>query len=399
MPWSQTTPMDQKTQFIADYLRESFSFTELCARYGVSRETGYKLVERYLEQGPAGLQERSRRPHRSPNETAAHVVEALLELRRRHPRWGAKKLIPILGKRHPSWDLPARTTVFEILHRHGMVPKKRRRRQIGHPGRPTSQVLAPNDLWCADFKGEFKTGDGIYCYPLTVTDDHSRYLLGCQGLLSTKVVEAKPVFTRLFKQYGLPKRIRTDNGVPFATNTLARLSKLSAWWVRLGVLPELIEPGKPQQNGRHERMHRTLKAETTRPPAGSCRAQQRKFNHFLEEFNQERPHEALDMHTPASCYEPSRREMPTRLPPLEYPDRFEVRYVSANGGIRWKKHAWVNVSTVCIGEYVGLEEIDDGVWDVYFGPLRLGRLHDRLMRIEDAYGRLRRHSPRTTIDV
>ena len=244
MPWSQTTPMDQKTQFIADYLREIFSFTELCARYGVSRETGYKLVERYLEQGPAGLQERSRRPHRSPNETAAHVVEALLELRRRHPRWGAKKLLPLLGKRHPSWDLPARTTVFEILNRHGMVPKKRRRRAIGHPGRPTSRVLAPNDLWCADFKGEFKTGDGIYCYPLTVTDDHSRYLLGCQGLLSTKVIEAKPVFARLFKEYGLPKRIRTDNGVPFATNTLARLSKLSAWWVRLGVLPELIEPGK-----------------------------------------------------------------------------------------------------------------------------------------------------------
>ena len=297
-----------------------------------------------------------------------------------------------------SWDLPARTTVFEILNRHGMVPKKRRRRAIGHPGRPTSQVLAPNDLWCADFKGEFKTGDGIYCYPLTVTDDHSRFLLGCQGLLSTKVIGAKPVFTRLFKEYGLPKRIRTDNGVPFATNTLARLSKLSAWWVRLGVLPELIEPGRPQQNGRHERMHRTLKAEATRPPAGSCRAQQRKFNHFREEFNQERPHEALDMHTPGSCYESSPREMPNRLPPLEYPDRFEVRYVSANGGIRWKKHAWVNVSTVCIGEYVGLEEIDDGVWDVYFGPLRLGRLHDRLMRIEDAYGRLRRHSPRRTTE-
>jgi putative transposase len=398
MPWSQTTPMDQKTQFIADYLRKAFSFTELCARYGVSRETGYRLVERYLEQGPAGLQERSRRPHTSPNETALHVVEALLELRRRHPRWGAKKLIPLLGKRHPSWDLPARTTVFEILNRHGMVPKKRRRRAIGHPGRPTGRVLGPNDLWCADFKGEFKTGDGIYCYPLTVTDDHSRYLLGCQGLLSTKVVEAKPVFTRLFKEYGLPKRIRTDNGVPFATNTLARLSKLSAWWVRLGVLPELIEPGKPQQNGRHERMHRTLKAEATRPPAGSCRAQQRKFNRFREEFNQERPHEALDMQTPDSCYEPSPREMPKRLPPFEYPDRFEVRYVSANGGIRWKKHAWVNVSTVCIGEYVGLEEIDDGVWDVYFGPLRLGRLHDRLMRIEDLYGRLRRHSPRQTTE-
>jgi putative transposase len=390
MPWSQTTPMDQKTQFIADYLRESFSFSELCARYGVSRETGYRLLARYLEQGPAGLQERSRRAHTSPSQTAPQIVAALLELRHRHPRWGAKKLIPLLAKRHPSWDLPGRTTVFDILNRHGMVPKRRRRRAIGHPGRPTSRVLAPNDLWGADFKGEFKTGDGIYCYPLTVTDDHSRFLLGCQGLLSTKVVEAKPVFTRLFKEYGLPRRIRTDNGVPFATNTLARLSRLSAWWVRLGVLPEFIEPGKPQQNGRHERMHRTLKAETTRPPAGSCRAQQRKFNRFREEFNHERPHEALDMQPPASWYEPSRREMPTKLPPLEYPDRFEVRYVSANGGIRWRKD-WVNVSIVCAGEYVGLEEIDDGLWEVYFGPLKLGRLHERQMRIEDAYGRLRRH--------
>jgi transposase InsO family protein len=388
--------MDQETQFVADYLRETFSFTELCARSGVSRETGYKLIRRYLEQGPQGLEERSRRPHTSPKQTAPHIVEALLELRRRHPGWGAKKLIAILGKRHPSWELPGRSTVFDILNRHGMVAKKRRRRQIGHPGRPTSQILAPNDLWCADFKGQFKTGDGIYCYPLTVTDEHSRFLLGCQGLLSTSVAQAKPVFTRLFREYGLPTRIRTDNGVPFATNTLARLSQLSAWWVRLGVLPELIEPGKPQQSGRHERMHRTLKAEATRPPAATCRAQQRKFNHFREEYNYERPHEALDMQTPDSCYEPSRREMPSKLPPLEYPDRFEVRYVSANGGIRWKKHTWVNVSSVCIGEYVGLEEVDEGVWNVYFGPLKLGRLLERHLRIEDAYGRLRRHgAPRT----
>ncbi len=215
---------------------------------------------------------------------------------------------------------------------------------------------------------------------------------------------AKPVFTRLFKEFGLPQRIRTDNGVPFATNTLARLSSLSAWWVRLGVLPELIEPGKPQQNGRHERMHRTLKAETTRPPAANCRAQQRKFNYFREEFNSQRPHEALEM--PASLYQRSPREMPEKLPPLEYPDRFEVRYVSYNGGIRWNHH-WVNVSITCAGEYVGLEEIDEGVWkararewpclarrgrNVYFGPLKLGRLLERHMRIEDAWGRLSRHN-------
>jgi len=285
--------------------------------------------------------------------------------------------------------LPHRSTVCDILSRHGMVAKKRQRRRIGHPGKPTSQILAPNDVWSADYKGQFRTGNGIYCYPLTVADGFSRYLLGCQGLDSTAVAQARPVFTRLFKEYGLPQRIRTDNGVPFATNTLARLSSLSAWWVRLGVLPELIEPGKPQQNGRHERMHRTLKAETTRPAAGSLAAQQRKFNAFREEFNNERPHEALDMQTPACLYQPSVREMPNKIPPLEYPDRFEVRYVSANGGIRWNRD-WINVSIVCVGEYVGLEEIDDGIWNVYFGPLKLGRLNERHMRIEDQYGRLKR---------
>jgi transposase InsO family protein len=381
--------MDQRTQFIADYLRASLSITELCALYGVARKTGYKWIDRYLHYGPAGLDERSRKPGASPNQTDPEIVAAVLEARRRHPSWGAKKLLVLLHKGHPRWDLPGRSTVCDILSRHGMVPKQRQRRRIGHPGKPTSTILAPNDLWCADFKGQFKTGDGLYCYPLTVTDGYSRYLLGCQGLESTAVAGAKPVFTRLFKAYGLPMRIRTDNGVPFATTTLARLSALSAWWVRLGVMPELIEPGKPQQNGRHERMHRTLKDETTRPAAANLSAQQRKFNRFREEFNNERPHEALDQQTPASQYRPSPREMPNKIPPLEYPDRFEVRYVSANGGIRWNRD-WVNVSSVCIGEYVGFEEIDNGIWNVYFGPLKLGRFDERHMRIEDQYGRLKR---------
>lgn len=389
MPWSETNPMDQKIQFIADYLRQTLDMSELCAAYGISRKTGYKWIERYLEHGPPGLEDQSRRPDSSPRQTPVEIVAALLEVRQHHPSWGAKKLLPFLAKRHPDWDLPGRSTVCDLLNRHGLVPRKRRRRAIGHPGKPSSQTLAPNDIWCVDFKGQFKTGDGIYCYPLTVTDNFSRYLLGCQALLSTKAAEAKPVFTRLFKEFGLPQRIRSDNGVPFATPTLARLSTLSAWWVRLGILPDLIEPGHPQQNGRHERMHRTLKDETTHPPAANRQAQQRKFNRFRQEFNEERPHEALDMATPASLYSLSPRPMPDRLPPLEYPDRFEVRYVSANGGIRWNK-AWVNVSVTCAGEYVGLEEIDDGVWNVYFGPLKLGRLLERYMRIEDAYGRLKR---------
>jgi transposase InsO family protein len=383
--------MDQRTQFIADYLRDVLSITELCTMYGVTRKTGYKWIDRYLRQGPAGLEERSRRPRRSPNESPEDIVAAILEARRHHPSWGGKKLLALLHKRHPRWPLPGRSTACDILSRHGMVPRHRQRRRIGHPGKPTSQILAANDVWSADFKGQFRTGDGRYCYPLTVADGFSRYLLGCQALSSTAVAGAKPVFTRLFQEYGLPKRIRSDNGVPFATNTLARLSTLSAWWVRLGILPELIEPGHPEQNGRHERMHRTLKAETTRPAAGSPAAQQRRFNVFRAEFNDERPHEALDQQTPATCHAASPRPMPARLPPPEYPDRFEVRYVSANGGIRWNSR-WVNVSIVCVGEYVGLEEIADGIWNVYFGPLRLGRLHERHLRIEDEYGRLSRHA-------
>ena len=391
MPWKENSLMDQKIQLIVDYQRHAMSISELSQLYGVSRRIVYKWINRYLRYGPDGLHDRSRKPAHSPRHTPEHIVSALLEARTRHPSWGPKKLLPLLAKRYPVDELPARTTAFEILGRHGLIPKKRQRRTIGHPGKPTTAILAPNDLWCADFKGHFKTGDGRYSDPLPITDAHSRFLLACQGLNSTAVHEAKPVFTRVFKEFGLPQRIRTDNGVPFATNTLGRLSSLSAWWIRLGVMPELIEPGKPQQNGRHERMHRTLKAETIRPAAANLRAQQRKFNRFIEEFNTERPHEALDMHTPSEIYSPSKRDMPNRILPLEYPDRFEVRLVSTNGGVRWH-HKWLNVSVVCAGEYIGFEEIDDGIWNVYFGPLKLGRFNERLLRIEDQLGRLYRHN-------
>ncbi len=390
MPWSQTTPMDQKTPFIAAYLRDRLSVTERCELYGSSRKTGYQWIDRYLLHGPQGREERSRRPSTSPRHPPVHVVAAIRDARRRHPSWGANKLLSILCQRHARWPWPARSTVCDMLSRHGLVPTQRKRRVIGHPGTPTSSMDAPNDVWSADCKGHFKTGDGRYGYPLTITDGYSRVLLSCQALSSTRVAEAKPVFTRVFKACGLPKRIRTDNGVPFATNTLARLSRLSAWWVRLGILPAVIEPGKPHQNGRHERLHRTLQADTTRPPGATRRAQQQQFDHVRQEFNHERPHEALDRRTPAACDAPSPRAMANKLPPLEYPDRFEVRYVSANGGLRWNSR-WVNVSITCAGEYVGLEEIDDGIWNVDCGPLTLGRLLERLMRIADAYGRLKRH--------
>jgi putative transposase len=325
MPWRETSPMDQKTQFIADYLRETLSVCELCDRYGISRKTAYKGIDRYLKHGPAGLHDRSRKPGSSPHHTPEQILAALLQARSRHPTWGAKKLLPLLAKRFPAVELPSRTTVFDLLGRHGMLATKRQRRRIGHPGAPTSTILAPHDGWSADFKGQFKTGDGRSCSPLTVTDGSSRDRLGCQALGSTAVHEATPVLSRRFKECGLPKGIRTDNGGPLATNTRARLSSLSAWWVRLGVRPECIEPGKPPQNGRHEPMHRTLTAETTRPPAPSLRAPPRKFKRFRNEDNTERPHAALDRRTPDQRYSPSPRPMPHRLPALEYPDRFEVR--------------------------------------------------------------------------
>jgi putative transposase len=390
MPWRHTLPMDQNIPCMADDLRRTLSIPALCALYGVSRQTGDQWIERSRTAGPPGLEDRSRTPCSRPKQTPPHVVEAIIAVRCRHPSWGAKTLWSILHTRHPRWSWPGRSTVCDILRRRGLVPKTRHRRLLGYPGQPTTLIAAPTEVWSADVNGQFTTGDGLYGDPLTVADGYSRVRLGCQALSSTRVAEAKPVFTRLFTACGVPTRLRTDTGVPCAPNTLGRLSPLSAWWVRLGIFPERIAPGKPQQNGRHERRHRPLKAETTRPPARTRRAQQRTCDRCREEFNCQRPHAALDMQPPASCDDPSPRQMPNSLPPLAYPDRFEVRDVSANGGIRWH-HPWVNVSPTCMGEDVGREEIDDGIWHVDFGPLTLGRRLERHMRLADVYGRLPRH--------
>jgi len=393
MPWREMLLMDQRVQFIADFQRAIFDVAELARRYGISRKTAYKWIDRYDAAGPAGLIDQSRRPAHSPQATSAPIIAALLTLRGRHPTWGAKKLLKVLSTRQPTWILPARSTVCDQLDRAGLITTSRRRAVPAHPGRPLIAMTAPNGTWTADFKGQFKTRNGLYCYPLTIVDGFSRYLLGCQGLLSTAIAGARPIFLRLFQDYGLPQVIRTDNGVPFATTALGRLSTLSVWWIRLGILPELIAPASPQQNGRHERMHRTLKAEATRPPSANLQAQQVRFNRFRHEYNDERPHEALNQETPASHYQPSVRELPRQLPPLEYPRHFERRLVSRNSGIRWNKR-WVCVTHTLAGEYVGLEEVGDGLWDVYFGPLKLGRMDERLRRIEDHKGRtVRRSSP------
>ena len=389
MPWSETTTMDTKEQFIRDWLTHRHTVSDLCARYGVSRKTGYKWITRYIEHGPDGLMERSHANHHVHNRTDPRIEEALVALRKKHSKWGGKKLLNILGEKHPDWILPAESTACDIFKRNNLVRKTAKRKKIGHPGKPGGLITAPNTCWSVDFKGQFRMRDGNYCFPLTVTDNFSRYLLACKALEGTSMDPVKAVFTRLFYEYGLPDWMRSDNGTPFAAYTLGRLSRLSVWWIRLGILPDLIQPGRPQQNGKHERIHKTLKAETTKPPAGNSRAQQRKFNVFMDEFNNVRPHESLGMKTPAKIYVPSTRPMPHKLPEIEYPDHFEVRYVSATGGIKWKCD-WYNVSSVLVGEYVGLEEVDDDQWDIYFGPIKLGRLHEHSGKIEDHLGRLTR---------
>ena len=382
MPWSVTTPMKERMCFIADLERNLYTMTELCDRHGISRKTGYKWSQRYVAEGIDGLKDRSRAPKSCPHRTEDRVVKALVEARWKHPRWGPRKLLVWLGKRHQKWEWPAPSTAGDILKRHGLVEPRRRRRKRQHPGRPKLEVNSPNDLWSCDFKGEFRMGDRRYCYPLTVADRCSRYLLGCDGQLSTAHVGVRPIFERLFREKGLPKAMLNDNGTPFSSTALAGLSRLSVWWIKLGIQPLRIEPGHPEQNGGHERMHRDLKAETTRPPAAELAAQQRRFDTFRKEFNEERPHEALGQRTPAELYEPSPRSYPQRLPEMDYPGHYEVRRVRSDGRIKWQGQ-FLYISEALIGERVGLEEVDDGIWSLHFASVPLARFDERDRRLKE----------------
>ena len=386
MTWLETDPVTERKRFIMEWLAGEFSVTELCLRHEISRKTGYKWIARYEREGPEGLEDRTRRPNNCPWAAEPDVIEEAIRIRysRRQPL-GARKVRPRLVELLPERKIPSERTLHNHFLRRGLVKKRRRSRKRPHPGKPTAPFDAPNSVWSADFKGQFKTRDGVYCYPLTVQDGFSRYLLGCQGLAGTRFLDSKRVFTRLFHEFGLPTRIRTDNGVPFASMALGRLSQLSVWWIKLGILPDLIEPASPQQNGRHERMHRTLKAETTIPPAGNGVAQQRRFNTWRAEFNEIRPHEAHGQEPPASVYVPSNRPFPSKLQTPEYPAHFEIRKVSTNGGIRWHSD-WVNVSHLLGREHIGLEQIDNDIWAVYFGPVSLGWLHVREPAILDHDG-------------
>lgn len=376
MPWKEVKPMEQKILFIADYLREVSSISELCAYYGISRKTGYKWIQRYAQLGMDGLSEQSRSPATCPTKTPYHIQQAIIELRQQFQTTpGAKKLRVLLAQRYPDEVVPSKSTIYNILNRAGLVTSRRRRRRVSLYPQPFAPVHQVNEVWSVDYKGQFKLGNGQWCYPLTVMDHQSRYLCGCEALKGTRLKATQAAFIRLFRQYGLPERIRSDNGVPFASTARGGLSRLSLWWIRLGILPERIEPGKPQQNGRHERMHLTLKEAATRPPSANMTAQQQRLDRFRAEYNEQRPHEALDQNTPASCYSPSLRAYPERLPELHYPDYFEVRKVSSNGVVYWH-NKMVYVSHLLKGELVGLEQIDDEIWNVYFGPVTLGRFDE-----------------------
>ncbi|MEO0558934.1 MAG: IS481 family transposase [Bacteroidota bacterium] len=377
MPWTVTDPMLERARLVALHAEGAYSVTELAARAGVSRKTAYKWIARYREGGAEALADRSHARHDQAHRTPPEVEVLIVEARHKHPTWGPRKLLPYLARRHPEiaqW--PAASTAGAILQRHGLTRKRRPRRIPKHPGTAPLTTSAPNEVWTADFKGQFKTRDGEYCYPLTVCDAHSRFVLACDGLPSVEQYGTHRQFERLFRTYGLPTAIRTDNGVPFATQAICGLSRLSVWWLKLGISHDRIAPGQPQQNGAHERMHKTLKAETARPPERDMPRQQARFDDWRAEFNTERPHEALSFATPASVYTPSERVMPEALPEPEYPGHFETRWVSRCGTYKWRGRQ-LFLSQALGHEWIGFEEVADGVWSVWFYDRVLARLDER----------------------
>jgi transposase InsO family protein len=368
--------MDQRVRLIGDWLSGKYTKTDLAESYGVSRPTVYKWLERYETSGIEGLAERSSAPHQPWNRTASWIEERLVEAKIKRPRWGPKKLIARLKATEPWIGWPAVSTAGEILKREGLVKPRRRRRRVAPYTEPFKACDGPNRVWSADFKGQFKTQDNRWCYPLTISDNYSRCLLACRGLLRPTFMETRGWFEWVFREYGLPEAIRTDNGVPFASVALGGLAALSIWWIKLGIRPERIQAGHPEENGRHERMHRTLKDETARPPKANRRAQQAAFNRFMKEYNEQRPHEGLGMKTPVSYYHVSGRAFPNKLEEVVYDKDFQVRRVRHNGEIRWQSRL-IYLSETLAKEPVGLKNTDDGKWEVYFSLYKLGEFNER----------------------
>lgn len=370
--------MEQRQQLIQAYHTGLYSMSELCMAYGVSRKTGYKWLTRYREGGSGALENRSSAPRRSPQRMDPKIEALLVETRRARPRWGPRKILPWIARKYPALadQLPAPSTVGDLYRRHGLVKPRKRRRPIRFT--PAGKLItgAPNEVWTADFKGEFRLRKGPYCYPFTLADAHTRFLLACQAERSTALAGVRATLLEAFRTYGLPRAIRTDNGIPFVTYGQSGLSRLSVWWIKLGIRHQRIAKARPDQNGRHERMHRTLKAETTRPAESSLIAQQTRFDHFRMDFNTERPHEALGQQTPASCYQCSARPYPEQIEPPRYPPQCEVRKVDSKGHFKFRG-ATHFLAHPLAGEFLGLVEIADDIWSVHFYDHELGRLNPR----------------------
>lgn len=370
MPWKETCAMDEKMAFIVECLRGDLPMTVLCGQFGISRDTGYRLLGRYRGEGGAGLEARSRAPHHHGQAMAPEVAAAIVALRNERPFWGPKKLRPVLQKLHPQWSWPALSTIGDLLRREGLSAPRRRRRTAVPLTRPFEPVQAPNDLWCFDFKGWFRTADGARCDPLTITDADSRFVIECR-IVPPTTQGVWPVANQAFRELGLPKAIRSDNGSPFASTGAGGLSRLAVHWLKLGIRLERIEPGQPQQNGRHERMHATLKAETSCPPAASLAEQQVRFDRFRNDFNDNRPHESLGQVPPTSCYRPSPRPYPSKIEEPWYDADHAVRRVRTSGEIKWGGDL-VFLNEALAGEPVGITETEAGDWLVRFIDVDLG---------------------------
>src|ERR1700693_746401 len=381
MPWKASSVMEEKVRFVFEYERDERTMTELCQVYGIARETGYVWLRRYRERGLEGLVELNRAALRHGNQTSAETERAVLELRQAHMRWGPRKLKRVLERDQGHQRWPAASTIGELLKREGLVVGRKQRRRIAPYAEPLAHADGPNRVWCADFKGWFRTVDGERIDPLTITDAYSRYLLRCQAVEKADTPRVQAIFEAAFREYGMPQAIRTDNGPPFASSAVSGLSRLAVWWIKLGIVPERIAAGHPEQNGRHERMHRTLKQEAAQPPAANRRKQQQALDHFRQEYNEVRPHEALEMRTPGSVYEPSARTFPARVPEPEYPETMVVRSVRPHGHFRWKSKHDVHLSEVLWGERVGLLPEDDRWFTIYFAQVPIARFDSRMLRV------------------
>jgi putative transposase len=395
MPWKETCAMTERMKFVALAQAGEETMTGLCEQFGISRNTGYKLLARYAAEGIEGLKDRSHAAHHHPHAVSETIEDQIIALRMKHPTWGPRKLLARLQALSPAIAWPVASTIGDILHRNGLVIARRRRVVTPADRSPFTDCAGPNDTWCIDYKGWFCTGDGRRCDPLTISDAYSRYLLRCQAVRRVDTRCAWPLLEATFREYGLPRAIRSDNGVPFASRSVGGLSRLSVWWIKLGIRPERITPGRPAENGRHERLHGTLKRDACHPPAANRRAQQQRFDHFRRIYNEERPHEAIRNVTPSALYRPSPRPYPARLPELVYPDGWEIRKVRHSGEIRWRGEL-LFLSQVLCGEPIALQEVEDGCWHVHFGPVLLGTMdHAGKFRREGAAQSVRgaRRSP------